>query len=231
MRSLLLCALLLGAPDLAQAAGAADVPPGARSELEVASALRVHVAERLGLPAHDVEVQATGLGRPLQCAPGAEVAVQSGPTEDFRGWTDLRIGGGGCEALRVRAQLVVWREAPVAAEATPAGGRVSVQQRKLRIDELIGAPVDPLGGPYVAIGPLRAGEPLTVGRVKLAPDGRSGATVVIEARAGGLLVEVPGRLMQDGAVGERVRVLNTVHGVVVEGTLVAADRVRTTGGG
>lgn len=205
-------------------------PTSERSELEVASAVRAHVAERLGVAEHDVEVAETGLGRPLRCAVGAEPSVTSAPTEDFRGWTELRVGGAGCEELRVRAQLLVWRSVPVAGAATAAGARVDVRTKRLRNDLLVGDSVDPDGGPYVAVGPLREGDPLTVGRVKVVPDAANGATVTIEARAGGLRVEVPGRLLQDGALGDQVRVLNTVHGVVVEGTLVAADRVRTAGG-
>ena len=207
----------------------ATVTTDERGEAEVAAAIRAHVAERLGVASYDVEVPVTGLGRPVRCARGAGLRVQSAPTEDFRGWTDLRVGGEGCEELRVRAQLIVWRAVPVASASVAAGARVPVRSDRLRNDVLIGDPVDPAGGPYVAIGPLHEGEPLTVGRVKVAPDARNGATVVIEARAGGLVVEVPGRLLRDAALGDPVRVLNTVHGVVVEGTLVAPDRVRTSG--
>lgn len=197
---------------------------------EVASAIRAHVSGALQVPLHDVEVPTSGLGRPLRCAPGAVVEVHAVPGEDYRGWADLRVGGAGCEELRVRARVEVWRAVPVAAAAAAAGAAVRVAEGRVRLDQLHGVPVDPDGGPYVALAPVRAGEPLVVGRVRAAPAARNGAVVQLEVVAGGVVVRVPGKLLADAAIGERVKVLNTVHGVVVEGTLTAPDRVRTSAG-
>jgi flagella basal body P-ring formation protein FlgA len=125
----------------------------------------------------------------------------------------------------------VWRSVPVAAADVGAGGLVRLSARRVLIEDVHGLSVDPSGGPFVAVAPLRAGEPVLVGRVRVAPAARSGAVVQIEAVVGGVVVRVPGKLLSDAALGERVKVLNTVHGVVVEGTLSAPDRVRTASGG
>lgn len=218
----------------AAAAGAASLSGVARAELPeraVADAVRAHVAEALGVPLHDVEVPSVGLGRPLRCPEGAPILVSATPGEDYRAWADLRVGAEGCEALRVRARVQVWRSVPVAAADVGAGGVVRLSARRVLIEDVHGVSVDPTGGPYVAVAPLRAGEPVLVGRVRVAPAARSGAMVQIEAVVGGVVVRVPGKLLSDAALGERVKVLNTVHGVVVEGTLSAPDRVRTASGG
>jgi flagella basal body P-ring formation protein FlgA len=218
----------------AAAAGAALSAGVARAELPeraVAEAVRAHVAEALAIPLHDVEVPSVGLGRPLRCPEGTPVRVEAVPGEDYRGWADLRVGGEGCEALRVRARVQVWRSVPVAAADAGAGAVVRLSARRVLLEEVHGVSVDPDGGPFVAVAPVRAGEPVLVGRVRVAPAARSGAMVQIEVVVGGVVVRVPGKLLSDAALGERVKVLNTVHGVVVEGTLSAPDRVRTSSGG
>jgi flagella basal body P-ring formation protein FlgA len=62
--------------------------------------------------------------------------------------------------------------------------------------------------------------------VKRVPDVERGADVTLTVQRGGLRIDAPGRLADDGFLGESVRVVNEATKVVAEGLLIAPDRVR-----
>ena len=92
-----------------------------------------------------------------------------------------------------------------------------------------GKAVAPLSGPYLAVAPLEAGAPVTIARVRTAPDWKSGSTVTLVAGSGALVIRTAGSLLSDARNGERVRVANPSTGAVVVGVLTADGTVMVQG--
>jgi flagella basal body P-ring formation protein FlgA len=218
-------ALLCGAPAF-----------GAVSVDAVSAALRAEVAARLEKAESDVVVGFPGLTAPLDCAESSTLQVQASPGERFRGHPNLRLrvtepDGRVCADLRLRPELRLYGQVPVAANAVGAGAPVTVQMERVALDRVDGALI-PVGdapeasGPWEARGPLQRGQPLTLSRVRATPAGRQGAEVLLVASSGPLRVQAAGRLLDDVALGGEVRVTNLATGVVVNGVLVEPGVVR-----
>jgi flagella basal body P-ring formation protein FlgA len=198
-------------------------------------AVQAHVADRLAIPVEDVEVIHLGLVQGLSCGPEAIFSVSSSPGETFRRHADLRITGmeheQECGSARVRASLRVWMTVPVAKVQTRAGDGVVLSKARLSLDEIDGNPVQVDSGTWEARVDLAAGEAVTTNRVRRMPDSRSGEVVLIEAGSGALRVTANGRLLQNGRVGDVVRVSNLATDQVVQGVLVEPGKVRAGGEG
>lgn len=185
-------------------------------------AVRAAVAARLDVPLADVEVREVGLpaGAPADAAwdvrlPAAGPLCGTVPVV-------LRAGEG---RWAVRPRVTVYAQVPVAAEAAKAGTRVRLTLERRPLEELRGeAPVDPSAS-WQARVPFAPGDPVTEGRVRPWPDALEGSAVQLVAGARGLSVTAPGRLIQDGFVGERVSALNLATRSVVVGTLGDDGRV------
>ena len=199
----------------------------------VEQAIRLHIADRIGVDPEDVELSSLGLARGLRCGDGAVLEVQSAAGEQFLGHPNIRVigrqGAEVCEQLRLRPEVRLWRELPVAARTTQPGERVVMRMERVQLQQLSGRPVGPEVGPFEAVGVLREGTPVTWHRVHRVPDARSGARVTLVAGTGGLLIKAPGKLLEDATVGDTVRVANLATGVVVEGVLRAGDVVEARG--
>jgi flagella basal body P-ring formation protein FlgA len=197
----------------------------------VDSAIVTHVATALGVEVADVDLSWTSMDGELGCPEGAAVHVSARPGEDFVGNVEFRLTGMHegqlCASQRVRARLDHWVQAPLVSAATPVGGRVELGEGRVLASRIDGALVEG-EGPWEARANLRAGEPVTTRRVRRLPDARDGARVTLVAGGGGLVLTAPARLMDDAMVGDRVKVANLATGTVMEGTLVAADRVSAT---
>jgi len=80
-------------------------------------------------------------------------------------------------------------------------------------------------GPWRARSALKAGAPLTRTRVVAAPDAPRGARVNIVVHRGSVALTAPGRLLQDGLVGQPVRVHNAATNTPLTGVLADATTV------
>ena len=211
---------------------AATSPHGVDAPL-VDAAIRAHVADALGVPSHDVEVRSNGLGTPLACGPSARLDIEASPGEAYRQYVRLRLrgtdGGASCADLRIRTDLVIWQQVPVVASSVGAGETIRLATGRVERHRIHGKAVDPLSGPYLAVAPLEAGAPVTVARVRTAPDWKSGSTVTLVAGSGALVIRTAGRLLSDARNGERVRVANPSTGAVVVGVLTADGTVMVQG--
>ena len=199
------------------------------------AAVRAHVAERLGIPLSDVEVLALGLVQPLDCGPEGTVSANSRTTENFVGHADIRLvgidGSGECGSARIRSSVKVWMNVPVAKEATLAGSVVPLEPSRVAIDQIHGVPVSMGSGPWEARVSLAPGSPVTLNMVRPVPDAKNGSTVTLESGGGALRVTAQGRLLENGQIGERVKVSNLATNQIVYGILVEPDRVRAGGEG
>jgi len=217
---------------IATAALATTSPHGVESPL-VDAAIRAHVADAVGVAQHDVEVRSNGLGRPWSCGPAARLDVETAPGESFQRYVRLRVvgteRGAQCADLRLRTEIVVWEKVPVTANAVGAGETIRLSTARVERHKVVGASVDPLAGPYIAVAPMVEGAPVTVSRVRTAPDWKAGTTVTLVAGSSGLVIRTPGRLLANAQNGDRVRVANPATGAVVVGKITADGLVLAQG--
>ena len=199
------------------------------------AAIRAYVADRTGVAIEDVEILSLGLLEPLNCTESATISASARGSEDFRGHAEFRLAGtdalGHCGSARVRAGLRIWKTVPVSGTAIEPGSAVELAEARLPLDHVHGVPVPLESGPWEARVSLAPGDPVTMNRVRPLPDARSGAPVVLVSGGGGLLVTAEGRLLEDGKIGDRVKVSNLATDQVVFGVLVEPGRVRAGGEG
>ncbi|MEQ1567715.1 MAG: flagella basal body P-ring formation protein FlgA [Myxococcota bacterium] len=131
--------------------------------------------------------------------------------------------GGDADRFTVRPDLVVWVSAPVASTPADAGDEVVPIAGVAPLDRLAGGVWT--GGPAVAIRALRAGEPLTGTSVRARADVASGAALVVRVRSGDLQIHADGRSIEDGRVGQPIRVYLLATDVVVRGVLTTPTTV------
>jgi flagella basal body P-ring formation protein FlgA len=180
----------------------------------VQDAVREAVAVREGVPLADVDV--SGIGDLPNAPREADWAVTLPASGSVTGTVRVTVRAG---ALRygILPHVVVWRELPVAAADVAAGAPVAVQMARVSSDLLGGAAVDPSGA-WTARVPLEAGEPLTAVNVRATPDIARGTPVRIVSDQGLVSVSAPGKILDDGMVGDRVAVLNLATRAVQSGT-------------
>ena len=199
----------------------------------IAAAVRAHVATTARVAERDVELRWLGLGAIVDCAETPQVLVDTRPGEDFRGRTELRVtltsGGEQCGRLRLPARIAIWQDVQVAAADAAAGAAVKLKAGRAPRETMRGESIDPDAGTWLARHPLRAGETVSGHDVALAPTVRAGDPVVLQAIDGGLKVEAEAHMLNDGHIGERVRVANTATGTVVTGVLMDPRTVRVGG--
>lgn len=183
-------------------------------------------AAALSVPAEDVEVASTGFGGE-GC--GDRIEVIARPGEGFVGTIDLRVvarqGEVVCGQWRVRPRLAVWQTLPVAVKPAAAGEPIEIRAERVRVDRPLGTPVPTSGRPLVARTSVRSGQVVVAELARALPDVDTGQTVKIEVRAGSLTITSEGYLAQPSSVGETVRVRTAATNTIIEGTLVAHDRV------
>lgn len=199
----------------------------------VVKAVRDHVSAVKNMDVADVEVGAVGLDLSAPCEGAVGVAVRSLPGEQFRGLTHLRIelvsSGKLCGQYTISPRIELYSNVPVAAESYAVGDEIGYRTKRMSAGSIRGAVIDPNEGPYVAIKPISAGEPLTHRRVKRRPAALLGEGVDIVVLMGGLTITAEGRMLADAYLGERVRVANLATDTVVQGTLTKPGIVSAGG--
>lgn len=129
---------------------------------------------------------------------------------------------GGTDRLTVRPQLSIWVEGPVAAESAAVGERVRAVPGLVPLSALAGGGAF-VGETGVATRTIEAGEALTTLAVAAPPDVACGEKIVLRVRSGALEIRSEGRLLEDGRVGQPVRVWVAATDTATRGML-SADR-------
>ena len=208
----------------------AAISPGYAQEADfsarLAAAIQAHAAAQVGGTPEDVEVVSTGF---LGEGCGDRILLSSRPGESFLGTVELRVEARAGEALcgqwRVHARVARWAEIPVAKKAVAAGQPIELSVARVRLELPPGTPVSPDAGPYLARTPLRAGQPVVTENSRALPDVAAGTAVKVLVRAGSLTIASEGTLTQAARVGETVTVRSAATLTLLEGTLIAHDRV------
>ena len=175
--------------------------------------------------AEEVEVSWVGLAQTL---PGSEEAQLSWSGDPCRGRPELRlriVEDGVLHAqVSVRPGLAVWVRTWTAPERVLPGEDFRPVSGLVLAHQVRGKAVTE--GTWRARVSLKAGQAVTTGLVVRVPDVEQGAHVSLIVVRGSLRIDAPGRLAEDGYLGENVRVVNDATKVVAEGVLVAPDQVR-----
>ncbi len=135
---------------------------------------------------------------------------------------DLRLVLTDGRRVVVRPHLAIWMEAPVAAAATEVGQPVRLRPGRVRVEDLHG---EAAADGWLARVHVDEGEAVTTAVASPAPDARRDAAVDLRVTRGSLTVVAPGRLLEEGTVGEAVRVVNLATRTALEGVLVDASTV------
>jgi len=125
--------------------------------------------------------------------------------------------------LTLRPRLEIMIGVLVAKEDAKPGQPVIWTAGQAPMGQIIG---DPVGqGDWVARIHLDAGDPLTGAVVGPPLDARAGSEVTLWIRRGALRISATGKLLNDGHVGQTVRVSNLATGKPVSGTLIDSANV------
>lgn len=143
----------------------------------------------------------------------------------------VRCEGESPWSLYVPARVSVMADVVVARRALKRGQRIRAEDLALeeqdlsrlhrawftRLDEVTGKVADRSVRPGRVINPKLLSDPLAVER---------GSRVNIVARIGGIQASMPGRALDDGALGERIRIKNLASKRELEARVVATGTVR-----
>jgi flagella basal body P-ring formation protein FlgA len=213
----------------------ADAPEQETTAIQkkLSHAIRDHIAADTGRAVADIEVQWVGYAASVACAETAKVWIETLPGEQYRGQTNIRVTftneTGMCGKASFPARILLWDEVPVASSNTSSGEVVEIVTRRVSTLDIRGVIVDPADGPWISVGSLRAGDPVTHRRVKRQPVASVGETIQIVAEFGALTVTAEGRMLADAFLGDHVRVANLATDAVVQGVLIAPGRVKARG--
>lgn len=168
---------------------------------------------------------------PAEVAPVGALTIDVGLNAPKWGSTsvplELRLDGRLYK--RINASVEAWVQQPVWVAARPLarGETVTLDDVVLETRTFTrpveGPPVDGLEFGEVPVRTtrfVREGTALTWDVVELIPDVQKGDMVMVVARKGSVIVQVPGEALSDGRVGQRVAVRNLGSGTVVYGDLM-----------
>ncbi|MDD5308888.1 MAG: flagellar basal body P-ring formation chaperone FlgA [Deltaproteobacteria bacterium] len=203
------------------------------SSVEIGAA----IAAELGrvLPEGLVIEKMEKIGAVLVPASGYSVAARWPATGGFERRVSVPVDLIADDVPFRRLQAVVTLAAllriPVAARDLPAGaviGANDVEDRQVRFTSM---PTDLAGGADDVAGrlllkPVRKGEAFVVRDLERIPVVRRGQQIHVESRAGLVRVTMAGVAREDGAVGERIRVVSDSSGRLLWATVLAPGRAK-----
>ena len=197
-----------------------DLPPPMDEVVHVEQSLADWAGDQC--EADKVEVQWTGLDAD-RLPRGTERLVWQG--DPCRGRPSVRVVAivdGMPEArFTIQPSLSLWLHAPVAVRDTAAGTAIETEQRLVPYADVTGRTVSS----GVARVFVAEGRPVTDSLVREPVDAENGAPVQLVYRRGNLVIEAEGRLLEDGHVGQSVRVVNDASHAVAHGTLLPNQTV------
>jgi flagellar basal body P-ring formation protein FlgA len=149
-------------------------------------------------------------------------SIALGPRNPARVLIELRCEGGTPWHLYVPVKVIGTSPAVLAVHAIVMGTVLTAKDVTVEQRDVLALPPGYLDDPSIAVGMTAAraisgGAVLTNQQLLGARAVQRGQTVTLVADAGGISVRMPGRVLTDGLVNQRVRVENLSSGKIVEG--------------
>jgi flagella basal body P-ring formation protein FlgA len=222
--------LLLCFPLLAGHAGVSQAGEVTESKLRQALVSYIEESAPAGVEMEQWELRRGDL-LPLR---GRIVGLEVASGARWREKTPIRVqvetDSGGSRTLWVHANLRRARTVVVARRTLPMGHRVGFEDVTTEVREGWRNHEDLYEEVARVVGkqiwrPVSKGACLKSWHIRDRRDMQRGDTVVIVAQSGAVRVEAPGRLLESGNPGDRVRVLNVASGKEIYATVVDAHTV------
>lgn len=224
---------------LTLAAGAAQSAPAQgewESHTRIREAARQHVLDRAGEFSGRIEVTASPLDSRLRLARCDQpLTTYDSPNglKPGRNVVGVRCAGGKPWKLYVRVKVATI--GPVVVATRPLARGQQISRADLRVEDRDTSRMHRayFSDPQGLIGQrtrrqIAAGKLLHPGLVERRQLIRRGGLVKIVARQGGLQVSMKGKALENGALGEQVRVRNTASGRDITGEVVAAGVIEVS---
>jgi flagellar basal body P-ring formation protein FlgA len=202
---------------------------------QVEAVLQQHVLERGPWRADQVELTARAFS-PLSLPDGAVDVQVLKPTDGVapgqrRFLLAIAVNGEEIERRWVQAELRVFDDVIVAARSLAYHETITIDDIRIGRRELNTFSLRALTDPQEAVGrhavrTIAMNEVLTPAMVSLPQVVQRGNRVSLVFESAGLRVEIAGRAMQAGKIGERIRVENTSSGKIIEGQILDTHTVK-----
>jgi len=228
---------LLAVPALAVVLAGIPGPAAAAAQIQSLSSIRQaakdYVMENLVVDPLRSNVNIGNLDTRLrlrQCDSPLETFDNSGSARGGRSTIGVRCAGGSPWTIYVSAQVDTFAEVYTLAGSMGRGERIRAQDLVLKdmnvgalafgyfteADALVGMVLRRTGRPGEVVTPNLVAPPELVKR---------GETVTVLAKAGNTHVSMQGTAMDNGAMGDRIRVRNSSSNRVVEGNVIGVSRI------
>ena len=157
-----------------------------------------------------------------RCASAVKPLIGTAPHMKDRVTVELRCAGPATWHLYVPVRLVGTTPVAVTAHAIVVGSVLTANDLRVEQHDVSELPPGYFDDPAVAVGltaarPVSGGAILTNQQLVASRAVQRGQSVTLVANAGGMLIRMAGRAMNDGLVNQRVKVQNLSSGKIVEG--------------
>ncbi len=165
-----------------------------------------------------------------KCMDAIRPTVGPAPHMNDRVLVELRCQGSPAWHVYVPVRIVGTASVAVAAHAIVAGSVIAADDLKVERHDMTELPPGYLDDPGIAVGrtaarPIQGGSIINIQQLVASLAVQRGQSVTLMAESGGFSVRMPGRVLSDGMVNQRVRVQNLSSGKVVEGIARSAQVV------
>lgn len=206
-------------------------------DAEIMAAVRAELAKHKLDPKADVELTTRGVSLQLPADASATVDVQNFHLDERTGQFTGRLvvpAADGTQSLPLAGRLYRTVEVPTLTRRIATGetvGRDDIQWQTARAETVARNVIldpDKIVG-MEAKRPLQADQPLRSGDVRAPVIVAKGSLVTLVVQSPTMTLTSKGRAMENGAMGDSVRIQNTQSKIVVEGEVVSPGTVRVAG--
>lgn len=206
-------------------------------DVEIMAAVRAELAKRNLDPKSDVELATRGISLQLPADASTSLEVQNFQIDERTGQFNGRIvvpAAEGTQSVPISGRLYRTVEVPTLTRRIAAGetvGRDDIQWQTARAETVARNVIldpDKIVGKE-AKHPLQADQPLRAGDVRAPVIVAKGSLVTLVVQSPTMTLTSKGKAMENGALGDSVRIQNTQSKIVVEGEVVGSGTVRVAG--
>jgi flagellar basal body P-ring formation protein FlgA len=206
-------------------------------DVEIMAAVRAELAKRNLDPKTDVELTTRGLSLQLPADASTVLKVQNFNVDERTGQFNGRIvvpAAEGTQAVPISGRIYRTVDVPTLTRRIATGetiGRDDIQWQTARAETVARNVVldpDKIVGKE-AKHPLQADQPLRAGDVRAPVIVAKGSLVTLVVQSPTMTLTSKGKAMENGALGDSVRIQNTQSKIVVEGEVVSPGTVRVAG--